>query len=85
MAALAVGADGVMVEAHPNAGQALSDGPQALDGAQLKALGRRLGRSGAPHRPLEVDSSESADEARLIPSPAPPQSLLLGRSPYVTP
>ena len=84
MAALAVGADGVMVEAHPNAEQALSDGPQALDGTQLKALGRRLGLTG-PSRSIDPDSSESADEARLIPSPAPHQPPLLGRSPYVTP
>jgi 3-deoxy-7-phosphoheptulonate synthase len=41
-AALAVGADGVMVEAHPNAAEALSDGPQALSGAELRHLAAHL-------------------------------------------
>jgi len=41
-AALAVGADGVMVEAHPNAAEAMSDGPQALNSAELLALGEEL-------------------------------------------
>jgi 3-deoxy-7-phosphoheptulonate synthase len=30
-AAIAAGADGIIVEVHPNPGQALSDGPQSLD------------------------------------------------------
>ncbi|MBO0160316.1 hypothetical protein J0675_25605, partial [Vibrio parahaemolyticus] len=30
-AAIAVGADGIMVEVHPNPEKALSDGPQSLD------------------------------------------------------
>ncbi len=42
-AALAVGAQGLMIEAHPNAGAALSDGPQALTLEELTALGRQLG------------------------------------------
>lgn len=53
-AAVAVGADGVMVEVHPNPREALCDGPQSLDLAGLRALvaelrpiaeavGRRLG------------------------------------------
>ncbi len=37
-AAVAVGADGLMVEAHPNPHDALSDGPQSLDLAGLDAL-----------------------------------------------
>ncbi len=37
-AAVAVGADGIMVEAHPNPREALCDGPQSLDLAQLAAL-----------------------------------------------
>jgi 3-deoxy-7-phosphoheptulonate synthase len=41
-AALAVGADGVMVEAHPNAACAMSDGPQALNSEELSALGATL-------------------------------------------
>lgn len=37
-AAVAVGADGIMVEAHPDPRKALSDGPQSLDLAGLRAL-----------------------------------------------
>jgi 3-deoxy-7-phosphoheptulonate synthase len=39
-AALGVGADGVMVEAHPNPDEALSDGAQSLTLDELRALGR---------------------------------------------
>ncbi len=38
MAAMASGADGVMVEIHPDPGKALSDGPQALDFAGFRRL-----------------------------------------------
>jgi 3-deoxy-7-phosphoheptulonate synthase len=37
-AAVAIGADGLMVEAHPNPRKALSDGPQSLDLAGLRKL-----------------------------------------------
>jgi 3-deoxy-7-phosphoheptulonate synthase len=37
-AAVAVGADGIMVEVHPNPRKALSDGPQSLDLAGLRTL-----------------------------------------------
>jgi 3-deoxy-7-phosphoheptulonate synthase len=37
-AAIAVGADGVMVDVHPDPEQALCDGPQALDGNALRRL-----------------------------------------------
>ncbi len=37
-AAVAVGADGLMVEAHPNPREALCDGPQSLDLPGLRAL-----------------------------------------------
>ena len=37
-AAVAVGADGIMVEMHPNPREALCDGPQSLDAAGLAAL-----------------------------------------------
>ncbi|MCA9540714.1 MAG: 3-deoxy-7-phosphoheptulonate synthase [Myxococcales bacterium] len=43
LAARAAGADGVMVEAHVDPTRALSDGPQAIDGEALRALGRGLG------------------------------------------
>jgi 3-deoxy-7-phosphoheptulonate synthase len=53
LAALASGADGLMVEVHPNPDEALSDGPQSLTFEQFgelmdelrrvaEALGRRL-------------------------------------------
>jgi 3-deoxy-7-phosphoheptulonate synthase len=38
-AALAAGADGILVEAHPDARQARSDGPQALPPGLLRELG----------------------------------------------
>lgn len=41
-AALAAGAHGLLVEAHPDPAQALSDGPQALDPDQLIALGQKV-------------------------------------------
>jgi 3-deoxy-7-phosphoheptulonate synthase len=37
-AAMAVGADGLMVDVHPRPEEALCDGPQALSGAELRAL-----------------------------------------------
>jgi 3-deoxy-7-phosphoheptulonate synthase len=53
-AAIAVGADGVLVDVHPHPELALCDGPQALDGSALRELAavvRRLppavGRAGA--------------------------------------
>jgi 3-deoxy-7-phosphoheptulonate synthase len=47
-AAIAAGADGLLVEAHPDPCTARSDGPQALDEAALTTLGRALGLGGAP-------------------------------------
>ena len=50
-AALAAGADGVMIDVHPHPSEALCDGPQALTpdevatlGAELSALAGALGR-----------------------------------------
>lgn len=40
-AALAAGAHGLLIEAHPDPAEALSDGPQALDPDQLIALGQK--------------------------------------------
>ncbi len=42
-AAIAAGADGVMVDVHPSPGEALCDGPQALTPDELLALSRELG------------------------------------------
>ena len=41
-AALAVGVDGLLVEAHPSSGRARSDGPQALNGQELAVLGQQV-------------------------------------------
>jgi 3-deoxy-7-phosphoheptulonate synthase len=43
-AALAAGADGVMVEVHPDPESALSDGPQSLTFAQFRAMMETLDR-----------------------------------------
>jgi len=43
MAAQAIGADGVMVEIHPDPEKALSDGPQSLTLDQFSALMAGLG------------------------------------------
>jgi len=44
MAYVAAGADGIMVEAHPNPEDAFSDGQQTIDAAQLMALVDKLGK-----------------------------------------
>ncbi len=62
-AAVAAGADGLMVEVHPQPDEALSDGDQSLDFAQFRsfmadlrpfveAAGRTLGVPQKPDRPL---------------------------------
>lgn len=47
MAGVAAGADGIMVEVHPNPEQALSDGPQSLRPEKFKALMQDLARIAA--------------------------------------
>jgi len=42
-AAIAVGADAIIVEVHPCPERALSDGPQSLDLAQFEKVMRGLG------------------------------------------
>jgi len=43
-AAIAAGADGLLIEVHPRPDEALSDGDQSIDLAQFEALMRRLSR-----------------------------------------
>ena len=62
LAAIAVGADGVMVEAHPHAGQALSDGPQALTPHQLHTLGASLNILPQPSAPFTSAPLTSAPQ-----------------------
>jgi 3-deoxy-7-phosphoheptulonate synthase len=54
-AAVAVGADGIIVEVHPCPERALSDGPQSLDLAQFERVMRGLS---APLRPVLVQKDE---------------------------
>ncbi|HHH28324.1 MAG TPA: 3-deoxy-7-phosphoheptulonate synthase [Polyangiaceae bacterium] len=51
-AALAAGAAGLLVEAHPHARTAMSDGPQALSPEELVALGRGAFPTHDDERPL---------------------------------
>src|SRR5205807_4068458 len=48
LAALAAGADGLLIEIHPNPDKALSDGAQSLDFAGFKKLLESLRRLAAP-------------------------------------
>ena len=41
-AAVAAGADSIMIEVHPNPSEALSDGPQQLTPAQFRELVEQL-------------------------------------------
>jgi len=54
-ASIAVGADGVIVDVHPNPEQALCDGPQALLGNDLRALAQAVRQ--LPPAVGRVDSS----------------------------
>jgi len=56
-AALAVGADGLMVEVHPCPERALSDGPQSLDLAGFKNLMGTLARPSRTLTPAEFSNS----------------------------
>ena len=55
-AAIAVGADGVIVDVHPNPEEALCDGPQALFGGDLRALATAVRR--IPPMVGRVDAGE---------------------------
>jgi 3-deoxy-7-phosphoheptulonate synthase len=61
-AAIAVGADGVIVDVHPNPEEALCDGPQALLGADLRALAQAVRQ--LPPVVGRVDASTLARAAR---------------------
>ncbi len=58
-AAIAVGADGVIVDVHPDPETALCDGPQALDGADLRELA-----SACRRLPPAVGRTDAADRVR---------------------
>jgi 3-deoxy-7-phosphoheptulonate synthase len=55
LAALAAGADALMIEVHPNPAKALSDGPQSLTPErfdrlvqELSVIGKAIGRWSSP-------------------------------------
>ena len=56
-AAIAVGADGLIVEVHPCPERALSDGPQSLDHAAFAAMVRSLSEPLRRVAPVEVATS----------------------------
>lgn len=58
-ASIAVGADGVIVDVHPDPETALCDGPQALDGADLRELA-----SACRRLPPAVGRTDAADRVR---------------------
>lgn len=58
-AAIAVGADGIIVDVHPDPEAALCDGPQALLGADLRALAQAVRQ--LPPMVGRVDSSTRVD------------------------
>jgi 3-deoxy-7-phosphoheptulonate synthase len=71
LAALAAGADGIMVEVHPHPEKALSDGPQSLTPEMLEHLlrdleviapvvGRQLGLARKHPDPIEVQAKSDA-------------------------
>jgi 3-deoxy-7-phosphoheptulonate synthase len=43
LAAVAAGADGLIIEVHPNPSMAMSDGPQSLDFAEFAELMPKMG------------------------------------------
>ena len=64
LAALAAGADGVLIEAHPEPEKALSDGAQSLNGPELDALIRDLGRL-APLHGRRLPTAPATGEAHI--------------------
>ncbi|GJG89283.1 hypothetical protein tb265_44640 [Gemmatimonadetes bacterium T265] len=69
LAAVAAGADGLIVEVHPEPGAALSDGDQSLDFAAFDALMRRVA-------PVAAAVGRTARRARAS---APPSTARLAR------
>ncbi len=67
-AAVAVGADGLLVEVHPDPPRALSDGPQSLHFGEFSELMRQLRRvAAAVGRPVQAAREASPHEAEALP------------------
>ncbi len=71
-AAIAAGADGLMVEVHPSPGEALSDGQQSLTPdnfralvAEVRAIARTIGRTlpDESSQPVAEDAVPVAEDA----------------------
>ena len=58
-AAIAAGADGLLIEAHPNPAEARCDGPQSIAAADLAVLAR------------EVERIANAVDRTIQPEPVP--------------
>lgn len=63
LAAVAAGADGLMVEMHPNPAVALSDGPQSLDPDEYRELMRSVSALAAFLRPAAAGSADDVVNA----------------------
>lgn len=79
LAAIAAGADGLMIEVHPRPDEALSDGPQSLMPGQFEKLmrdvealspvvGKELSRIPKPARHGETPAAKLVDDAATKPS-----------------
>ena len=68
-AAVAAGADGLIVEVHPNPDQAMSDGPQTLFPEQFEKLMR------------DIDTMSAIVEKELARLPSPHSEIRLGSAP----
>jgi 3-deoxy-7-phosphoheptulonate synthase len=67
LGALAAGADGLIIEVHPNPDHALSDGPQSLTPANFKKLVDRADVLGeALGRPLYKTTGEAKARIRAV-------------------
>jgi 3-deoxy-7-phosphoheptulonate synthase len=64
-AAIAVGADGVMVEVHPNPAEALSDGAQSLTFDRFELMMREIGRIRQALNDAEEAGNENAKEEKV--------------------
>jgi hypothetical protein len=82
LAALVFGADGLLIEVHPQPAEALSDGPQSLALADFATLMKQIAQlldaglhepylSTLPHNPLAPDGSngEMANEFSALVAP----------------
>lgn len=72
-AAIAVGADGLMIEVHPNPKKALSDGFQALDGHHFQMLMEDIERTA---RAFGRSVNERIEYRPIAASEQPPQATL---------